>query len=124
MGVGAPRKVRKYGNEKVAVNGILFDSIREADRYVELKALERQRVIIDLELQPKYWLACGGEPVKIRSKKSPNGRRCTYRADFRYVLRETGETYVEDVKGVDTEASRLRRAVVEAEYGVRIVIVR
>ena len=39
-------------------------------------------------------------------------------------LVETGETYVEDVKGVDTTASRLRRAVVEAEYGIRIVIVR
>lgn len=124
MGVGEPVKVRKYGNRKVEVEGIVFDSVREADRYTELKALERARIITDLELQPKYWLACGGEPVKIRSKKSPDGRRCTYRADFRYVHRETGDVYVEDVKGVDTEASRLRRAVVEAEYGVRIIVVR
>ena len=46
----------KYKNRKVIVDGIKFDSMKEARRYKELKLLERGRAITDLVLQPKYEL--------------------------------------------------------------------
>lgn len=126
MGRRQPRKHRyvKYRNEKVTVDDHTFASRAEAARYRELKALERAGEIEQLELQPKFPLACGGTPILIKSKRYHNGRRALYTADFRYVVRGTGETVVEDVKGFDTGVSRLRRAIVEAEYGITVVIVR
>ena len=34
-------KKSKYGNRKVTVNGIPFDSVKEGDRFLELLALYR-----------------------------------------------------------------------------------
>lgn len=113
----------KYRNKKVEHDGHKFDSIRECDRYKELKLLSDQGKITSLELQPKFWLKCGGKDVLMRSDRYPNGRRCSYRADFSFID-DRGDKHVEDVKGMDTNVSRLRRAMVEAEYGVRVEIVR
>lgn len=117
------RKPSKFGNKKVQHDGYKFDSIRECDRYKELKALSDQGKIKDLTLQPKFWLKCGGKDILIKSERYPNGRRASYRADFKFVD-DRGVEHVEDVKGFDTSGSRLRRAIVEAEYGVRVEIVR
>lgn len=46
----------KYGNRKVMVDGIVFDSVREARRYKELKALEATGALRDLQRQVKYTL--------------------------------------------------------------------
>lgn len=40
----------KYNNRKTTVDGIKFDSIREAERYQELKLLEEAGEISHLEL--------------------------------------------------------------------------
>jgi len=117
-------KPRKYRNKKVTFAGITFDSQREFARWKELKLLEKAGEIAELELQPKFWLTCGGRPVLIRSKGYPKGRKSSFRADFRYYDKRTHERIVEDVKGYDTYRSRFRRAVVEAEYGIEIKIVR
>jgi hypothetical protein len=117
-------KRNKYSAIKTVVDGIKFDSKREAKRYAELKLLERAGEIADLELQPCWFFTMqGGRDVLIRSKGYPNGRRATYSADFRY-RDSDGQTIIEDVKttATDTEASRLRRAMVEAQYGVRVVL--
>ena len=116
-------KPAKYKNRKVIADGHKFDSVREHDRYVDLKLLEGQGKITELELQPKYWLKSGKNDIKIRSDRYPNGRRTSYTADFRYVD-DLGITHVEDVKGMDTNVSRLRRAIVEAQSGIRVEIVR
>ena len=118
-----PKSVAKYKNKKVIYDGHRFDSIREAERYIELKALEEQGKIKNLTLQPKYWLKSGDNDIKIRSDRYPNGRRCSYTADFKYID-DQGVEQVEDVKGIDTNVSRLRRAIVEAQYGVRVIVVR
>lgn len=118
-----PKSVAKYKNKKVVLDGHRFDSKREAERYVELKALEDQGKIINLTLQPKYWLKCGDKDIKIRSGRYPNGRRASYTADFSFTD-DQGVEHVEDVKGIDTNVSRLRRAIVEAQYGVRVTVVR
>lgn len=44
--------MNKYRNKKVQVDMYVFDSIRESQRYKELKLLERAGTITDLELQP------------------------------------------------------------------------
>jgi len=123
---------RKYRNQPEWVGAHKFDSGAEANRYRELLLLERAHEIANLELQPVYPLEIlrlengklQGIPVKIRSDKRPNGTRTKYTADFRYQCLRTGRQIIEDVKGVDTTASRLRRAVVECIYGIEIVLIR
>ena len=48
--------MNKYNAVKVNVDGITFDSKKEAERYSELKLLERCGAISDLELQVEYKL--------------------------------------------------------------------
>lgn len=118
------RRPNKYGARRTQVYGHVFDSAAEASRYAELLRLQQLREISDLELQPAFRLFCGGRPVLIRSKGYPNGRQARYVADFAYTVRGTGERVVEDVKGVETPVFRLKRALVEAEYGVIVRVVR
>jgi hypothetical protein len=117
-------KRNKYSAVKTVVDGHKFDSKKEARRYGELKLLKSAGEISWLRLQPKFRFRIDGRNVMIRSKGYPNGRQATYTADFQY--EQGGKIVVEDVKGgaaTDTEASRLRRAMVEAQYGVRVVLV-
>lgn len=111
----------KYSAQPEWVNGIRFASRREAKRYRQLLLLARAGEIINLELQPKFPLGTDEAPVLLRSARYPNGRRASYFADFAYL--EKGERVVEDTKGMDTPLSKLKRAVVEAQYGIRIVII-
>ena len=110
--------MNKYHARKLEVNGEKFDSHAEYKRYCELQLLERAGHISSLARQVPLPLIISGKPIKIRSKGFPNGRACKYTADFVYF--ENGQKIYEDYKGRDTEASRLRRAVVEAIYGVEI----
>jgi hypothetical protein len=73
------------------VDGITFDSKKEAARYQELKLMERAKEIYKLELQPKF-------PICIEGKKV-----FEYRADFRYWDGPAGNCIVEDVKGVKAD---------------------
>tara|TARA_R100001082_G_scaffold8635_1_gene5056 strand:- start:2063 stop:2380 length:318 start_codon:yes stop_codon:yes gene_type:complete len=97
----------KYRAVKTEVDGIVFDSKREAARYMELMLLERAGEISHLELQPKYDCIINGKKI------------CTYKADFRYFTKLGN--IVEDVKGVKTPIYRLKKKLVEALYaGVTI----
>lgn len=78
------KRTNKYGNKKVVVDGIKFDSQAEMQHWFDLSILERAGQIRNLELQPEY--------------KLPGG--VTYRADFRYEA--NGMTIVEDVKSPAT----------------------
>lgn len=112
----------KFNAKKTELNGIIFDSQKEARRYSQLLLLERAKEIKDIELQPRFELIINDKPVKIRSKGFPNGRKCSYKADFRYYDNKTQQVVVEEVKGFDDTASRLRRAVVECIYDIKILI--
>ena len=68
----------KYRNKKTQVDGIWFDSKKEAERYLELKALEQKGEIRKLKLQPVYELQPSFE------HKGKKYRAITYRADFEY----------------------------------------
>lgn len=99
---------RKYNNKRVMVDGIKFDSKKEAKRYQELKMLEQAGHITDLKRQAKYVLIptqyelSGEIYTKGKEKGKPKKgklieRECAYYADFVYT--ENGKTVVEDVKG-------------------------
>lgn len=120
MGRQAPiKKPAKYRNKKVFFDGIKFDSIREFERWQELKLLERAKVISGLVHQHRIKLTCGGHPVL--SKK---GRQLSYVVDFTYWDHEKDRQRFEDVKGYNTPLGDLKIAVVEAETGNEIEIVR
>lgn len=113
-------KRSKYGNKKVRVGPHVFDSKREAQRYLILKAREDAGEISHLELQPVFKLKVGDRPVLIRSKGFPNGRQAKYVADFAYF--DGQKRVVEDAKGFRTPEYKLKKALVEAMHpAVKIV---
>ena len=120
MKQGGQARPGKYGAQPTTVDGIRFDSTGEAQRYRELKLMEKAGLIRDLQLQTPFPCGWARDPVVIRSAGYPNGRRVTYRADFTYTDCKTGEPVVEDFKGHDTRGSRLIRAFVEWQYGIHI----
>ncbi len=74
----------KYGNKKTVVDGITFDSKKEANRYCQLKMLERAREISQLELQHEFELI----PAQMKNGGIRSERACKYRADFSYVTKD------------------------------------
>ena len=86
-------RVGKYGNRKVVVDGIRFDSQKEAHRWQELRLLERAGKIADLRRQVRYELI----PAQRINGKCVERAVCYY-ADFVY-RDERGHLIVEDVKG-------------------------
>ena len=48
------KRSMKYRSKRTVVDGITFDSKKEANRYCELKLLEKSGEIKNLELQKKY----------------------------------------------------------------------
>lgn len=120
---------RKYGNTKITVDGIQFDSKREAARYQELKLLERAGVISFLQRQTKFQLIPEQHaPSNAVYTKGPRkGQRkpgklleheCSYIADFCYI--QNGETVVEDAKGYRTEVYRIKKKLMLERYGIQI----
>ena len=104
---------RKYQNKKTVADGIKFDSRLEAERYAQLKLMERAGVIRDLELQPEY------ELIPSFRKDGKTWRRTVYKADFRYILAEDDRIIIEDVKGstaVITDVFRLKQKLFEYRY--------
>lgn len=119
----AKPKKSKYRNVKVTTpDGETFDSGREADRWMQLKLLEKAGEISHLERQPKFYLYGSKSQVLIKSKGYPNGRRAKWVGDFAYHCHRRNKRICEDAKGFRTPLFILKRAVVEACYpGLEIV---
>jgi len=99
----------KYKNVKTFVDGISFDSRKEAVRYADLKLMQKAGEISDLTLQPKFDIVINGQKV------------CSYIADFSYV--ENGVKVVEDVKSEVTRklpTYRLKNKLMRAVHGIAI----
>lgn len=93
----------KFGAQKVTIDGVEFASRAEANRYGQLKLLERARDIKALGVHPKFPLKVNGVLIGV------------YTADFAYF--EGGRQIVEDVKGGPIrEADSLRMRVFMALY--------
>ena len=101
--------------------GNVFDSAGELNRWHQLVMLVGAGAITELRRQIVLPLfVADDKPIMIRSERYPEGRHCRLTVDFAY--RENGEDVYEDFKGQQTEAARLRIAVAEAQYGIRIRI--
>lgn len=101
----------KYNAKKTVVDGIKFDSKKEAARYEVLKGLEQSGKIGQLELQPRFELQ---ERFKYRGETV---RKIEYIADFSYLDKEKGLWVVEDVKGVKTDVYKLKKKLFLFKYG-------
>lgn len=101
----------KYLNKKVEVDGLLFDSQKEARRWSELRLLERAGQISDLSRQVRMPLRVNGKLV------------CTFIPDFTYVGAD-GQAVIEDVKSDFTRklpVYRIKAKLVEALTGTKVL---
>lgn len=120
------QKKSKYGANKTEIDGIVFDSRKEARRYADLKLMERAGMIKDLSLQVKF------ELIPIQREPDTIGKRggvikgkmierpVYYVADFVYTITATGEKVVEDTKGFRTKEYIIKRKLMLYKYGLRI----
>lgn len=103
----------KYGNRKIIRDGIEFDSIKECQRYCELKLMQRAGLISDLQTQVSFELI----PAQRIDGKVVE-RAVNYIADF--VYHQNGQKVVEDTKGFRTKDYILKRKLMLWIHGIRI----
>lgn len=101
---GGRLKRSKYGNKKVVIDVITFDSQAEGRRYQELKLLELAREIYNLRIHPKY---------EIRLEEGAAG--FVYEGDFEY-WDKNDSCVCEDVKGYRTDIYKLKIKCARAAY--------
>lgn len=118
---------RKYKNSKVTTeDGIVFDSRKEYNRYCELKMMETSGIITNLQRQVKYILIpTQREPDTVGARGGIHKgkvieKECAYYADFVYQLANTGETVVEDAKGMRTTEYKIKRKLMLYVHHIRI----
>lgn len=100
-----PARTHKYGAVPRRVDGHHFASTFEAQRYGQLRMLERGGRIKSLQLQPRFELRAEGADVG------------TYVGDFSYYeVERPAVLVVEDVKGVETALYKLKRAIFLAQH--------
>lgn len=95
----------KYLSHKVIRHGIRFDSTAEADRYDELKLLERQGLITELELQKGFEIIpklVKSITVQLKTKKKTVFRveeqNAMYHCDFYYHDERIDKYVIEEYK--------------------------
>lgn len=106
----------KYGNKKVQLDGITFDSRKEANRYAELKLMQKGGAIKDLELQKEFEII----PAQYIDGKCVE-RACKYKADFYYYDNFAQEWCCEDTKGFKTKDYIIKRKLMLFVHGIRII---
>lgn len=120
---------RKYGNRKVTIGGMVFDSKKEAKRFEELFLMEKAGEISGLRRQVKYVLIPAQreflDEIYTRGEKKGENkpgrlleRECTYIADFVYY--KDGEVIVEDTKGFRTKEYIIKRKLMLYMHHIRI----
>ena len=101
----------KYGNKKTEIDGIIFHSKAEANRYLDLKCLERAGKIKNLVLQPRYDYKLNGKLIFF------------YKADFKYFDVDLNREVIEDVKSKMTaklSTYRLKKKLIEVNHNIQI----
>ena len=101
-------KRSKYNNKKTKVDGITFDSKKEADRYVFLTHRATIGEVLDLHLQVPFIFALEGKKM------------FTYKADFVYYDKTLSKTVIEDVKGMRTPLYKLKKKLIEHQHQITI----
>lgn len=103
----APNKFRNVITE---IDGIKFRSKLEGTRYLQLKMMLRAGLIHDMKMQVPYDLQVNGVHIT------------RYIADF-VVTYADGTVVVEDTKGVETEAFKIKKNLMLATLGIEIILV-
>lgn len=111
----------KYGNKRVGSHA----SKKEHYRAAELKLMQRAGLISDLREQVKYELIPAqygecGKDLKGKTTRVLLERSLKYIADFVYTDKATGQTVVEDTKGVRTKEYIIKRKLMLYLYDIRI----
>ena len=113
----------KYGNRKTTMFGQTFDSKHEAERYLELRAMEREGKIRFLATQVPFELI----PMQLDGHGKILERPTKYIADFTYWVRDANEPggfryVVEDAKSpaTRTEVYRLKKKLMLMVHGIQI----
>jgi hypothetical protein len=96
-------KPRKYKNVTCFVDGIRFDSRREADYYGQLKIEKKAGLIKEFERQVLFGLKVNGDNI------------CAHRVDFLVTLKD-GSLEVREVKGFETNEWNIKRKLFESLY--------
>jgi hypothetical protein len=97
-------KRNKYGNIRKEVDGMKFDSIREAHRYNQLILKHKAGIISKPVLQYEFQLV-----------------GCSYVCDFLYLDYEKKEFVIEDAKGTLTDVYKIKRKMMKEIYGITIL---
>ena len=100
-----PVKKSKYNNNRVRVDGILFDSQLEADYYSDLKLQLKMGTIRGFCRQPQFILQEGFGDV----------RPITYRPDF-IVFHNNGSYEIVDTKGFETQEFKRTKKLFAAKF--------
>ena len=111
------RRRSKYGNRKVEIDGLRFDSKAEALYYSELKLRQRTGEILFFRTQPRYRLLDSFE------KDGKKHRPIDYIADFE-IHHQDGSLEVIDVKGYKTDVFRLKEKMFNAKYPHKLTLVK
>lgn len=121
------KKGNKYHNSAVIVDGISFQSRKEARRWRELKLMESAGMIHGLTRQKKFVLIpAQREPDTVGKRGGIKKgklieRECAYYSDFAYYDKE-GNEVVEDVKSPATRTKDyvVKRKMMLYVHGIRI----
>lgn len=119
--------MNKFRAIKTKVNGIDFDSRKEARRYQQLMLLQNGGVISELQTQVKYVLIpaqyetyerYGKKGQRLKDGKKLLEKEVSYIADFVYV--QDGKKVVEDTKGFRTKDYILKRKLMLWVHNIKI----
>lgn len=104
-------KKNKFNAKSIVVDGHKFPSIKEAQRYQELKLLKKAGKIKNLELQPEF------EIIPKQKYRGKTLRKAKYTPDFKYYNVDDNEWVIEEVKGMPTVDYVLRKKLFILKYG-------
>ncbi|MBC1974544.1 DUF1064 domain-containing protein [Listeria booriae] len=104
-----PNTQSKYNNKKTTIDGFTFDSKAEAAYYVHLKLLKKAGEVECFKLQPRYLLQ------EAFTKNRKEFRKIEYVADFEVKYKD-GHTEIIDIKGVKTDAFKIKQKLFERKY--------
>ena len=113
--------MQKYGTQKTEIDGMKFDSKHEANRWTELKYMERAGLITDLQRQVTFVLI----PVQRDYKGKVIERSVKYIADFVYCANDGNgwEQVVEDAKSPVTRTNavyKIKKKLMLSRFGIQI----
>ena len=90
----------KFGAIRTKIDGYSFDSLAEAQRYLDLCLLVKAGEIFNLRIHPVYELQ---KAFEYHGKKL---QAIKYEADFQYI--EGDQIVTEDVKGIITALAKVK----------------